>query len=178
MEFVGYPQLLYIPDHGILMSTGVEPALTWYDLNGRLIERIRLTLDVEPVTAEDKESVRRSARESYESASEQNAARAKAVLDALQIPDEKAFWDQIVVDESGYYWLQHAELYEVRLEAGGPLCRVLSPEGEYLGDSRWPTWYGTITRGLYLTMVSDEETGAITPTVFRIVPAVEGLKYP
>ncbi len=70
MDFTGYPMLLYFPDHGILMSTGVEPELTWYDLNGKVTERIRFGLELEAVTADERERIRQMAREAYERSKE------------------------------------------------------------------------------------------------------------
>lgn len=178
MEFVGNPQLLYFPDRGILSSTGLESVLTWYDLQGKTNKIIKLGLVAEPVTAEDREQIRQAARDDYESSKEQRPDHAKAVLDALQIPDSKALWDNVYMDDAGFYWLRVAVRFSGRQAGEGILFYVLSPEGEYLGQSRWPTGYGTFKEDLFMGMVSDNETGSIIPTVFQVIPIVEGLKYP
>lgn len=178
MEFVGYPQLLFFPGRGILESTGIEPVLTWFNIRGQVVEEIHLRLDPIPVTAEDRARVRQRAMDEYELRKEQSPDHAKAVLDVLRIPDEKAYWDNVFLDDAGFYWLHVPEEYEVKQEKGGALCRVLSPEGEYLGHSRWPLTFGTFKNGHFLGLVYDEETGEVVPTIYRIIPAVEGLVYP
>jgi hypothetical protein len=54
--------------------------------------------------------------------------------------------------------------------------RVLSPSGEYLGDTTPPS-AGTVVRGHLLTIATDPETEESYPVVYRIRPAVEGLEY-
>ncbi len=178
MEFVGSPELFFVPGRGILMSTGVEPELSWFNTSGEVIERIVLDLEPEPVTAQEREQIRLRAQEDYERSREQRPDHAKAVLDALQIPEVKAFWEGVIVDDAGFYWLRVPELYSADQPWPGSLFLVLSPEGEYLGHTRRPIGYGTFRNGRFMGIVSDEETGAAVPTIYRIVPAVEGLKYP
>ena len=56
---------------------------------------------------------------------------------------------------------------------------IINPEGRYLGMTRLPSDLGwSIYDGKLLNIDRDEETGARIPTVYQIVPAVSGLKYP
>ncbi len=178
MEFVGSPEFQYHPSRGIVMSTGVVPELTWYDLHGRVTARIRLDLPIEPVTAEEREQIRRMALEEYERTKERYPDHAKVMLERLQIPDVKAFWDRLLINDAGYYWLECPEPYQVQSDKGGPLFRVLSPEGEYLGLTRWPIGNGTFKDGCFMGMVADEMTGAVVPTIYRMVPLPAGFVYP
>jgi hypothetical protein len=63
-----------------------------------------------------------------------------------------------------------------------PVCRIISPEGEYLGDSTWPVpvhWnYARVMRGHFLGFTWDPESGAPLAVVYRIRPRAEGLSYP
>jgi hypothetical protein len=55
---------------------------------------------------------------------------------------------------------------------------VITPEGEYLGQSYLPTSSGRVSHGHFLTLITDEATGNVMPTIYRIVPAVQGVVYP
>jgi len=104
----------------------------------------------------------------------------KAQRDAVVIALEKPYWTDVKVDDAGFIWLFISETSQERGDAGGNLFRVLSPEGEYLGDSRWPTTlaHARLSHGHLLFLVDHDETGEIIPTMYRIVPAVKGLEYP
>ena len=160
------------------MSTGVEPELTWFNISGAITERIVLDLEPVPVTPEEQEQIRLDAHENYERSKEQMPDHARAVLNALQIPDQKAFWESAYLDDAGFYWLRLPERMTVGQPLGKPLLIVLSPEGEYLGQSRWPIAFPTFRNGLFMGPVVDEETGAVIPTIYRIRPVVPGLRYP
>ncbi len=106
---------------------------------------------------------------------------AAGLRDHARLAENKAFWDGLLIDAEGYLWLQ------IPYEDGslGPRPprekqRLLSPRGEYLGVTEWPaaervTWIG---EGYLLSIVVEEDTGLEVPTVFRIRPAIEGLRYP
>jgi len=61
---------------------------------------------------------------------------------------------------------------------------VISPEGEYLGDTLWPVSLEPagigpeIVDDFLLTIVVDEETEERVPTIYRITSIAEDLKFP
>jgi hypothetical protein len=61
---------------------------------------------------------------------------------------------------------------------------VAAPDGEYLGDTTLPPMVLTdfagiqIIGGRLLALVEDPETAERVPTVYRIRPAIDGLRYP
>lgn len=179
MAYSGRPEALYVPGRGILISTGVTPEIEWYDLGGDLSKRLRFELNPEPVTSKEKGTIRQKLMESFE----RDQARLPSGLasrrrDALKFHEHKAFWDWIAVDDAGYLWLGIPEEYDDMTSAGGRLNRVISPDGEYLGNSRWPCRSGTVYGGMFIGYVENEDTDELLPTVFRIVPIVKGLNYP
>jgi len=58
------------------------------------------------------------------------------------------------------------------------MMHVVAPDGEYIGVTELPLRIKSIARGQILGLMYDDETGEVFPVAFRIVPAVEGLKYP
>jgi len=179
MAYSGEAEAIYVPGRGILVSTGLLPEIEWYDLEGDLSKRLRFELNQEPVTSKDKSAIRRRMEESFE----RNQGRVPPGWDsarrkALKFHEYKAFWDRVIIDDAGYLWLGIPEERDHLSSFSGHLYRVISPDGEYLGNSRLPTRNGNVTQGLFLGYVIDEETLGAIPTVFRIVPIVADLDYP
>jgi hypothetical protein len=173
---------IYHPTHGIVLSTGVQPALEVYALEGRRTRSIRIDLAPEPVTWADRER----ARQTYLQTTERSVARSgkptegwlDEIVDRYPFAEEKAFWGMIEIDAEGYFWLDRS-LSPETLEGDTHTFMVLSPEGEYLGLTSRP--YGpsvSVSGGRLYILVEDPGTGAFIPTVYRIVPAVTGLTYP
>jgi len=157
----------------------VIPEIEWYDLGGDLYKRLRFELNPEPVTSKEKGAIRRRMEESIErNQAPRSPGWDSARRKALKFLEYKAFWDRVIIDDAGYLWLGIPEERDHLSSFSGQLYRVISPDGEYLGNSRWPTINGNVTQGLFLGYVIDEETLGAIPTVFRIAPIVEGLIYP
>ena len=180
MEFTGNPVAQYHPEFGLLLTSGIEPVLEWYNLNGSLIRKTMLDIEPEPVTPEEKATVIRGADESLRRAYAAgiNVEGAQAHRDALRIPDNKAFWSDCYLDDMGYSWCSIPEPYDDVLMYGGGKHRVFSPLGECLGNTRWPGVYGRVTSGLLMAFQENKATGEQILTVFRISSAIEGLNYP
>ena len=180
MEFTGNSQLLYYPSQGILSSTGVDPVLTWYDFHGNPFKIIKLAIPPQRVTAAERENVFETLQENFARYGDRRGppGMVEATLKAFRIPDRKAFWEDVKSDDAGYYWLQIPEPLQDVNDARGTLCMVLSPEGEYLGNTRWPSRSGNVCQSLFLGYYENELTGERIPTIYRILPAVDGLKYP
>jgi hypothetical protein len=162
----------------LLATTGVAPVISLYTTRGELYQRIQLDLPPEPVAEAERRRIIDSSAERTRNASGQFANRAQERHDALKILEFKAFWEAVQVDQKGYYWLRIPEMMETMNELGGTLHRVLSPDGEYLGDTRWPARLCTPADGRLFSRETDEETGQNRLVVYRIRPAVQGFKYP
>ncbi len=179
VHFMARPQAVILPAEGILLTSGTETELCWYDLTGNLQRRIRIDMEREVVTPEERgRIIDRSEERVAEAGSDIRRTLAKLQQKHMRIPDSKDFWSGLIVDDSGFIWLQKpGDAFGIQAEEG-VTHRVLSPDGEYLGDSIWPAAEGWISRGNFLTYREDADTGEQQAVVYRIVPAVRGLRYP
>jgi len=91
----------------------------------------------------------------------------------------KAWWAGFTVDDKGYYWLLHPNIQVESTPNRARSVRVLSPEGEYLGDTTWPETYvgAQVIKGHFLSVRLDPQTEEWIPTVYRMIPAVDGFFY-
>lgn len=159
-----------------LLSSGNDPVIRWYDLDGTLSRVFDLSLPKEQI---DRKQVIEEVVTVLEGIQtpEISPDQARSRLRSYEFPRHKAFWRSVIHD-SGYLWLEKPILYSVLIDQYFlPIYRVISPEGEYLGDTEWPAQRATVMYGRLLALVSDQETGSIIPTVYEIIPSVEGLKY-
>ncbi len=167
-------------DKGILIYTTSEPELRWHELDGSQRYIVRLKMEPELVTRNDRRAISRLWDKQIESASgEQGKALLQGWKDNVIIPGIKSYWASVLVDDTGYSWLQYHIDYASYINGSNtPTFRVLSPEGEYLGDATWPSPMANISHGHLLTIFEDEETGQRTLVVYKIVPTVSGLEFP
>lgn len=177
--YSGRPRIVYVPGRGLLMSDASEPVLEWYDLRGNLTGTIRIDMEPDPVTPDERNAIRSYLRRAIENAKNPEVANsAKVSLENSIIPNHKDFTISLHVDEAGFIWLGVTEFYGVGLWERRPEYRVLSPSGEYLGNTKWPGYLGLVSHGHFLLHATDPESGEEIYTAYRIIPAVEGLKYP
>jgi len=177
--FAGRPRIIFVPGRGLLMSDASEPVLEWYDLSGDLTGTIRIDMEPDPVTPDERDAIRSYLRRAIENAKNPEAANSEKVsLENSIIPNHKDFTISLHVDEAGFIWLGVTEFYGVGLWERRPEYRVLSPSGEYLGNTKWPGYLGLVSHGHFLLHTTDPESGEEIYTAYRIIPAVEGLKYP
>ncbi len=180
LPFSPSPKVCYSPHHGFIWGTGQTPEIDGASFDGQ-IGQIRF--DEEPVVITAR--TRRSTRERYNQRIAEAEGGQRAMLEArrsaLEWPSHRPFWRRLDVDDKGYIWLEVYETIQGRDERGGMTrWRVISPEGEYLGQVEMPFYVSArgISNG-YLTIIrTDTETGEQFPTAYRIRPAVSGLKYP
>jgi hypothetical protein len=185
--FNGFPYSVYGCDGLLATTTGLDPEVRFFDLTGNLVREARLDFPPPKVTAEDRRSLFVFLDQQYRSLATElgeqhvNTRLAKYERDH---PDYKAYWCFLYTDDIGRCWLQIPE-------AGGRVFttnhryayRVLSAEGEYLGDTTVPPIVqalglgSEICRNLLLTLVEDPETGERIPTIYRITSAVPGLVF-
>jgi hypothetical protein len=179
--FSGWPMSKYHKENGIYLTTGHDPSISIYSLSG-LLKRVIL-IDIPPKPVADAE---RRAVQSYYEQRMQNATDdryreiAKQQLEHMEFCDPKSYWLGIHVEENGYIWAswpEHFWLYALG-DLHEPTFRLIDPDGVYLGDTKHPIEYGAITRGHVIAKLDNEDTGEIDIVVYRIIPAVEGLKYP
>jgi hypothetical protein len=166
----------YVPGTGIVLSGGEDPVLHWYDLDGRKVREYRLTVPPDVVSTELRREIEARYDRGVERATGPLKEFVKQQREGLIIPEVKGWWTDLEIDTDGYLWLSKATaLWERNLPTA---LRVLSPEGEYLGDTIWPAGRARIQDGMLMGSVEDAETGEMVPTVFRIVPNVAGFRYP
>jgi len=176
------PSVEYVLGQGILFSGGVDPELIWFNVDGSIKRKIRLELDPIPITAEDRTKVRARYEESLADAKDNNERMIpiyEAMLKALAFPDNRPYWREIISDDIGWLWLQVPEHTVDREAAGGYLFRIVSPEGEYIGNTRVAYGRGfNVVQGKLMVRWIPPEAESPELLICNIRPAVEGLKYP
>ncbi len=176
------PIATYHPTQGVILCTSDHPQLDIYDLRGRLVRVIRIALNPESVTEADKEEAKRLLLQSA-SPSNEDAREAERMFAEIPYSQMKAFWSDVEVDDHGFFWLPQSLTSMVILGANYSF-RLLSPEGEYLGMTTRPIGSSSISsnaivsQGRLLVLEEDPESGEILPVIYRITPAVRGLRYP
>jgi hypothetical protein len=178
--FLPFPDIVFSRLHGLVINPGTGPILECVDLDNRVR---RIMIDGEPpaVTAEDRAGIRRRLEEQLARSEGRQRDMIKAEMGALDLPLSRPWWRQIQVDDQGYFWLSCSETADEREAAGGSIrYRLLSPRGEYLGDVRLPLFVGGMSfyRGRLLGILPESVTATDRLRVYRIVPAVPGLRYP
>ncbi len=174
IAFCGTPTILYGPGDLILLSTGEEPVLQWYDTRGGLRRSMHLEITPQSVSGAEKRAVRALMKQI--SARDRDRGIARYDIDKLiEFRDPKAYWSRVDIDDRGWLWLE----YPHSTISGEPdVRRLVSPEGEYLGDVAFPESGGIVRSGHYLVLVRNEATGEWIPTVFRMSPLAAGFEYP
>jgi hypothetical protein len=82
------------------------------------------------------------------------------------------------VDESGFIWAQKCYPYSADEYPENAQYRIISPQGEYLGTTTRPVASGTVSRGHFLTIQTNQQSGKRELIVYRIHSALRGFKYP
>jgi len=185
LPFTSIPIVHRVPGRGIVLSNGVTQELAWYNEEGALLRRIDMGLPMEFFTTEDRNKVRARYEEQVSTAREGDNPRlleaAEAQLRAFRLPSHKPAWGDVVADEHGYLWLRVMEhTVDREEEGGGYLFRIVSPEGEYLGDSRipYPTPRFWIAQGRMHVRWTPPDAEENVLQVCTIRSAVSGFRYP
>ena len=181
--FEGQGSVHYQHGQGILWADGHLPLMSWYNLDGSKRITVRIDVDSEPVTAADREQAREVQQGRIDETEQAVLKQARAErLEQIVFPEYKGFTSDIRADEFGFIWAPEP----LDVFADPPWAyssRFISPDGEYLGDTSFPRIEGMdvsyyISRGYLIYCYLDVETGAPRISLFRIIPAVEELKYP
>lgn len=174
------PMILFDTGQGIVVSPGDEPVLRLYDINGTLRLKIQVNLEPRMVTSEDRSKVMDRFNQRAAEGNDRTKQLVQAQKESVVFPPTKPFWTNITIDGTGFFWLQVTENTVDRQAAGGGyLYRILSPEGEYLGDTRIPsTGRFTVNNGQMMINIYDREAETPQLIVYQIEPVAAGLKYP
>jgi hypothetical protein len=178
IPFAPRPSIKYLKGSGVFSTSGKDGLVNQYNMDGELLRRIRIELDQQPITKDEKAGLFGRLNEQFEKAkNSQQKDYYKAVSENYEIPEWKGFSRGMEIDDAGFIWLEVPEIDPDVGRYRGLLFRILSPEGEYLGTSRWPGVKGTLVRGHLLAFVRDPDTDEMIANVFKIRPAVSGLAY-
>lgn len=183
LNFAVWPDVQLLPSGEILLSRGDEPLLQWYGQDGRLLRQVRLDVPLE-ITAEDRAEVE-AALDRAIAAGGDEAAAWRMQKERLTFAGRKGPWSLVRVDDAGYLWLFKTFATTAVAAEGHHAFEVMivSPEGEYLGDTTLPATQPTsllgtrMINGQVLMMVDDPDSGEAVPTAYRIGSAIDGLVY-
>ncbi len=166
-----------VPGRGILLCNGDRPELEWYDFRGNLQRIIRTGLEPHPITTGVKQAYEQRVREAR---AERARARGREPepLPDYPYPDACAYFGWGFVDDAGWIWLTDVWTDYQEPDKATTTFHVIDDEGRYIGTTEIPATRFTIVEGRLLATIEDSETGALVPTVFRIVPNADGLIYP
>lgn len=180
MPYTTRPYLAFNPIHGLVSCDGNVPELECLGLDGER-RRIVIEEEVRSVTAEIRTSYRSRLQESIRRGSGRRRQIQQNQLDNLVFPDVMPWCTRIDIDDQGYFWLTVYETGdELRAADYGQLYKILSPEGEYLGDVRMPPAIAgkSVSQGRLLIIRAQVESDNNELTVYRMHPAASGFRYP
>jgi hypothetical protein len=174
------PVIAYRREVGLIISPGDCPELLVYSDDGALTRRVRVDNPPQPVTATERKRVTDLYDQRIAEAEGALVAMRRAEREALTFSEWKPAWTSVQVDEWGYCWLVMPETAQERTDRGGTQYRVLSPDGRYLGNTRWPTTRANarVSMGHILVVEIDQATAEPIPTVYTISSAVPGFRFP
>jgi len=188
-HYAASPRAIFVPPDEVVTSSGAEPVLRWYGLDGVVRREVRLELSVEPVTGEDRQGLEdyidrmiANAPESRDEPGGESGTKDywRRQRETLEFPETKAFWSSFLVSDVGWLWLIKSgpEIMDYRANSVWEV-RVLDPEGRYVGDTATPPIFYpmALKRDLLLALVNDRESGERVPTIFRVRSARDGFEY-
>jgi len=182
LQYSASPQILHLRTAELLLYAGTDPELMFYDFAGRLIRKILVDIPLVPVSTDEQRRVKDRLSELMRLAiTDPGVFPIEMNPSDIPFADVKAAWQTVEVDDHGYIWLQESlPAWPFNPVGVKPVVyRLLSPEGEYLGNTHRPVAVsGQVVRGYYLALVNDEEMGMAVPTVYRISSAIRGFNYP
>jgi len=177
IPYAGNPQIEYAPGRGILASDGDSPDLTWYDFRGQESMIIRTGLQRRPITAAVRSGYEERVRQRRLERARERGTTPQPLPD-YPWPDECGFFGWMTVDDEGWIWLEDIWAGTEEPDKLTYTFHVVGPDGRYWGTAEMPSSRFTFAQGHLHCTVEDPETGARIPTVFRAVPAMDGVSYP
>ncbi len=180
-HFSSRPMCVFSPIAGIVYSSGREPRLEFYDLTGALKRVVTIGLASEGVSRAERRRIDRFLQERIEKNPGYMGERFRAQREQLQLPERKAFWSDMEIDDAGFIWLRFPTLQMWELERPLESHRyyVVGPDGEYLGITQRPACSDSrVMGGRLLATLLDTESRETSLAVFTVCPASSGLRYP
>ncbi len=176
MPYASHASCFYIPGLGIVATEGEQPEIRRYDLRGRLTHLFVAELEERPLTEAVKSAYEeRLWQRRVERARE--LGREPQPVREIKYPDSIGFFGWATGDQSGYVWLADVWSTAEHSEERGFVFHVFDPAGRYLGLAEAPASRFRIQGDKLMAIIEDPDTGENVPTVFRIVPAIDGLTY-
>jgi len=173
------PRALYSRGKGVMVTTGEEATIEYLDIDGGVYHRVEIDLPYLPVNSEDERQYEDDYRTRNLESGSMETSEIETRIRQIEYPENKAFWTHMLVDEIGYIWLQIPDYWEGSGNAEeGLTYRVINPEGEYLGITKFPPGQGIISHGHLLQTQIDPDTDELKILVFNIRSTVRGLKFP
>jgi len=177
IPYAGYPQVQHAHGRGILASDGASPDLTWYDYRGEKSMIIRTGLETRPITAAVRSGYEERARQRRLERARERSTDPQPLPD-YPWPDDCGFFGWLTVDDEGWIWLEDIWTETEEPDKLTTTFHVVGPDGRYWGTAELPSGRFTFAKGRLMCTVEDPETGEMIPTIFRVVPAMEGVSYP
>lgn len=179
VAYVAKPTTIIDRNRGILLTSGKEPELQWFDFSG--VERYRIQLDL-PVNRITPGIQRTFIRWNEERRKEQivisEGAGAGGSRLQPRFPEICGYWNYVMVDDSGFIWLRDVWGNRIGSRNDGYTFFIISPEGEYLGKTELPVSEGYISQGYLIGIEVNQGSGERIPTVWQISSNIRDLKYP
>ncbi|MFC1595504.1 6-bladed beta-propeller [Gemmatimonadota bacterium] len=177
IPYAGYPLIAHAPWRGFLASDGESPDLAWYNYRGEKRMVIRTGLEPRPITAGVRSGYEDRVRRARLERARERGTTPQPLPD-YPWPDTCGFFGWMTVDDEGWIWLQ--DVWNDTEEPDKTTCtfHVVGPDGRYWGTAELPASRFAFAKGRLMCSVEDPETGALVPTIFRVVPAMEGVSYP
>ncbi len=175
-----YAMITHCPGYGILAEDGSSPEFVLYDFRCRPLKRFRLEMETRPVTEEDRETVRAYYRRRLEEEGEDERSRrlVEVELEHASFADTMPFYQSLSMDRFGYFWVYPPGDLMTSDPDAVQRIRLLSPEGEYLGDVELPRGLVGGSHPYLCTRTEDPVTWDYDYIVYRLVSAVPGFTYP
>jgi hypothetical protein len=178
MPFTVKPFARFVSDGSVLIVAGSEPVVRWYRTDGTLRKKITLDLPAMPISQKNlDEHFQDLEDQMVVSDNPRQRERLRRMRQEVKLPENRSYWAFVTIDDQGYIWLEVLELESERQRDGGVLYHLLSPDGEYLGNSRAPA-AGRAVNGYFLGKVTDPENDRVDYQVWRMHSSAESFIYP
>ncbi len=179
--YSAFPLTVYVRALGVVAFDGNTPQLDFYNLDGQLHHRVKIDIGDLTVTEENRQKAYEwHDRQVAEAADNLRRTIFESLRNGLRFGEKKAPWTDFKFDYRGYLYLRALDTFKLTSIPEKEIdCFVISPDGEYLGKTRYPSGESIeFVNGRLLVNRLDNDTGEFTLTVYEIRPIVEGLKYP
>lgn len=176
IPFTGNPKALYDHDRGIMVTSGMDNDLRWYDLAGTLTKIYRLPMEAQRITNRIKQDWLDELRETMREYIERSGQEPPTLRDQV-FPEYAPLWRGGFIDDVGFLWLYSVHLPGIDEIQEGRSCHVLDPEGRYLGRSTLPGLAPVVRYGHLVSTIRDQESGENITTLYRLSPRPRDLDY-